>query len=52
MNVPIPTTGVTSMKQRIDLMFALCVLLGVVVVLMAGFHHLGVDIQIPVISSP
>jgi hypothetical protein len=40
------------MKKRFDLLFALCILLGVFVVLLAGFHELGIDIQIPVISSP
>jgi hypothetical protein len=40
------------MKQKFDLWFALCILLGVALVLLAGFRQLGIDIEIPVISSP
>jgi len=40
------------MEKRFDGWLALCILLGVAVILLAGFRELGVDIQIPVISSP
>ena len=40
------------MEKRFDGWLALCILLGVAVILLAGFRQLGVDIQIPVISSP
>ncbi|MEA2901776.1 MAG: hypothetical protein QOH36_1663 [Actinomycetota bacterium] len=40
------------MQKRFDWLLAMCILLGVAVILLAGFHELGVDIQIPVISSP
>ncbi len=39
-------------NRKLDIWFALCILLGVVLVLLAGFHRLGIDIQIPVISTP
>jgi len=39
------------LKNRFDLWLALCVLFAVVLVLMAGFHRLGVDLEIPVINS-
>ncbi len=38
------------MQKRFDVLFALCILLGVFLVLVAGFHDLGIDIQLPVIS--
>ncbi len=38
-------------KKRFDLWLALCILFGVVLVLLAGFNRLGIDIQIPVISG-
>ncbi|HEX7277138.1 MAG TPA: hypothetical protein VF244_07160 [Acidimicrobiales bacterium] len=38
-------------QKKFDLWLALCILLGVTLVLLAGFHRLGIDIQIPVISS-
>jgi|GEM_PF-6428668 len=40
------------LKKRIDVWMTLCILIGVVLVLMAGFHKLGVDIQIPVLGKP
>ncbi|MEA2825651.1 MAG: hypothetical protein QOG43_90 [Actinomycetota bacterium] len=40
------------MQKRFDFLFALCILLGVFLILLAGFHQLGVDIQVPVISGP
>ena len=47
-NVPTSPTGVTYMiKRRFDVWLALCVLLGVVLVLLAGFHRLGVDLELP-----
>ncbi len=60
--VPILPTGATSkrawirgdremVKKGFDLWFALCILLGVVLILLAGFHRLGIDIQVPVISG-
>lgn len=39
-------------KGKFDVWLALCVLVGVVFVLLAGFHRLGIDISIPVISGP
>ena len=48
-HLPIPTTGVAYMlKKRFDLWMALCVLFGVVLVLLAGFHRLGVDLELPI----
>ena len=46
--VPIPSTGVAYMiKKRFDFWMALCVLVGVVMVLLAGFHRLGIDLELP-----
>jgi len=36
------------LKKRFDLWMALCVLFGVVLVLLAGFHRLGVDLELPI----
>jgi hypothetical protein len=39
-------------EKRIDLLFVFCILLGVVVILLAGFHNLGVDIRLPALGNP
>jgi hypothetical protein len=40
------------LKKRFDLWMALCILFAVVLVLLAGFDRLGVDLRVPVISGP
>jgi hypothetical protein len=35
-------------KRNFDLWLALCVLCGVVLVLLAGFHRLGIDLELPI----
>lgn len=48
MVLPTTPTGVTHMiKKRLDLWMVLCVLLAVVLILLAGFHRLGIDLELP-----
>ncbi len=35
------------MKKRLDLWLALCILVAVVFVLLAGFHRLGIELELP-----
>jgi len=35
------------LKDRFDFWLAICVLGGVVLVLLAGFHRLGIDLELP-----
>lgn len=35
-------------KQRFDFWMLLCILCAVVLVLLAGFHRLGIDLELPV----
>ncbi|HVF13467.1 MAG TPA: hypothetical protein VM942_02650 [Acidimicrobiales bacterium] len=39
------------LKNRFDFWLALCVLFGVVLVLLAGFHRLGIDLQLPAMPT-
>jgi uncharacterized membrane protein YhhN len=39
-------------KRNFDLWMALCILCAVVLVLLAGFERLGVELHVPVISGP
>ena len=38
------------LRKHVDLWLALCVLFAVVLVLLAGFHRLGIELKLPVIS--
>ncbi len=35
------------LKKRMDFWLALCVLFAVVLVLLAGFHRLGIQLELP-----
>jgi len=36
------------LKRRFDVWMLLCILCAVVLVLLAGFHRLGIDLELPI----